>query len=326
MALLSGRQWVQARPTRRAAAVEAALPARCGPARAARHRAPAPRTAPAAGAARRAATAAAAAVGEAAPPAAALPPLPPLDGSYEAQAAFSSDAAWLVPGRLLLGRYPYTSPDDLAASPGGVTGCHERWEAALDEIVTRGARVFAAVMDEAPPQGKLPIGGRGGYVPYKPVVELIAAAHAPTPPGAVVNGVRHPNLEAFLPPRRRAAAPGVAEYFESERVAFAHWAVAPGAAPDADTLSDIVSDLSSRVRRGQGVYLHSRKGAGRGGAVGAALLVELYGLSADEALERVQRAHDTRNAGGEGFSPETEAQREAVRAFAAARRAGGGKQ
>ena len=47
--------------------------------------------------------------------------------------------------------------------------------------------------------------------------------------------MRHPQLEAFLPPRRRAAAPEVAEYYAAERVAFLHWGVAPGAAPDAAT-------------------------------------------------------------------------------------------
>lgn len=41
-------------------------------------------------------------------------------------------------------------------------------------------------------------------------------------------------------------------------------------------------------------------------------------IGADEALERVQRSHDSRNAGGDGASPEAAAQREAVRAFVAA--------
>lgn len=41
-------------------------------------------------------------------------------------------------------------------------------------------------------------------------------------------------------------------------------------------------------------------GRGRAGTVGATLLAHLYGLSADEALERVQRAFDTRK-DGEGM-------------------------
>jgi hypothetical protein len=44
-------------------------------------------------------------------------------------------------------------------------------------------------------------------------------------------------------------------------------------------------------------------------------------LSADEALERVQRSCDTRCDGGAGVAPESEPQRAAVRAFVAARRA-----
>lgn len=43
-------------------------------------------------------------------------------------------------------------------------------------------------------------------------------------------------------------------------------------------------------------------------------------LPAAEALERVQRAHDARCAGGEGLSPATPEQRAAVEAYAASRR------
>jgi hypothetical protein len=39
--------------------------------------------------------------------------------------------------------------------------------------------VFACLQAELPPQGAMPIGGRGGFLPYKPVVELMAAAHTP---------------------------------------------------------------------------------------------------------------------------------------------------
>lgn len=42
------------------------------------------------------------------------------------------------------------------------------------------------------------------------------------------------------------------------------------------------------------VYLHCWGGRGRAGTVGATLLHRLYGLPAEEALERVQRAYSTR--------------------------------
>jgi len=64
------------------------------------------------------------------------------------------------------------------------------------------------------------------------------------------------------------------------------------------------------------VLVHCWGGRGRAGTVGACLLVAAYGLCADEALLRVQRAFDTRRDGGR-LSPETDAQRALVRAFAA---------
>jgi hypothetical protein len=45
---------------------------------------------------------------------------------------------------------------------------------------------------------------------------------------------------------------------------------------------------------GEKLYIHCWGGRGRAGTVGACLLGYAYGLSAQEALERVQRAFDTR--------------------------------
>ncbi|GBF90376.1 MAP kinase phosphatase [Raphidocelis subcapitata] len=81
-------------------------------------------------------------------------------------------------------------------------------------------------------------------------------------------------------------------------------------------LVDMVEDVAARLSRGDRVYLHCWGGRGRAGTVGACLLARLYGLSADEALERVQRAFDTRRDEGRR-SPETEEQRRLVRAYAA---------
>lgn len=62
----------------------------------------------------------------------------------------------------------------------------------------------------------------------------------------------------------------------------------------------------------------SRGGRGRAGTVGACLLQSAYGLGVEESLLRVQRAFDTRG-DIENKSPETAAQLEFVRQFAAKR-------
>jgi len=45
---------------------------------------------------------------------------------------------------------------------------------------------------------------------------------------------------------------------------------------------------------GEKLYIHCWGGRGRAGLVGACFLREAYGISADEALTRVQKAFDTR--------------------------------
>ncbi|KAI8471555.1 MAG: MAP kinase phosphatase 6 [Monoraphidium minutum] len=259
--------------------------------------------------------------GPAAAAPASLPPLPPLDAAYEAAAAFSAYASWLVPGALLLGRYPFVAPPHCAR--------HEQGEAQIEAILSAGPHVFVSLEAELPPQGRMPIGGQGGVMPYKAVVELVAAAHTPTPPGAVVNGVRHPILDKFLPARRKAQAQEVVDYYEAERVAFEHWPLEAGAAPPPERLSEAAAALAGRLGRGERLYLHSGSGGGRAAAVGACVLAAAYGLSAEEALQRVQRAHAARAAApgaapgdGAGAAPESTALREAVEAFVAAR---GGK-
>lgn len=98
--------------------------------------------------------------------------LPPIakDG-YEAATAFASYANWLLPGRLLVGRYPYIEPSRCST--------HEAGEAQLEAIVTAGPRVFVSLQAELPPQAGMRVGGVDGFLPYKATVELIAASLTP---------------------------------------------------------------------------------------------------------------------------------------------------
>ena len=92
-------------------------------------------------------------------------------------------------------------------------------------------------------------------------------------------------------------------------------------------LATIVEELATRVRNREVLYIHCFAGRGRTGLVAACLLGELYeGVTADEALERVAAYYRLRAGFGvaasraaDGMSPETEAQRQQVRDFFAAR-------
>ena len=59
-----------------------------------------------------------------------------------------------------------------------------------------------------------------------------------------------------------------------------------------------LDDVRARLGAGESVYVHCWGGRGRAGTLGACALAALYGLPADAALARVQRAFDTRGDGG----------------------------
>lgn len=62
----------------------------------------------------------------------------------------------------------------------------------------------------------------------------------------------------------------------------------------AGRMQDLVEQLGTKLQEGRRIYAHCWGGRGRAGTLGACLLAYLYGLSAEEALMRVQRAFDTR--------------------------------
>lgn len=210
-----------------------------------------------------------------------------------------------------------------------------------------GVRTFFSLQSELPPQWSMPVGGSGGgFLPYKAAAELIHAGMAGPPPQEAVDGLRNPSLDRFLPPRRRANTPEYLAFARRESaLSFLHCPIEDLGVPQMGQLKAAVAELAGRLAaaeaarreqqrqreaglaasgRGPGedddaagaVLLHCWGGRGRAGLVGACLLVAAYGLSADEALLRVQRAFDTRR-DNDRRSPETDAQHALVRAFEA---------
>lgn len=75
----------------------------------------------------------------------------------------------------------------------------------------------------------------------------------------------------------------------------------------------LAARLAARVARGEVLYLHCWGGHGRTGTVVSIMLHLMYGLSAEESMERCQFVHDIRRIPINVGSPQTEAQREQVR-------------
>lgn len=240
------------------------------------------------------------------------PQLAPLDGKYEDGHAFSDFANWLIPDKLLVGRYPYVEPSRCKT--------YEDGEKKLQQILKAGITSFISLQAEVPSQDELRLAGVNGFMPYKAAAELIKHSMVGPPPAELMNGLRTPELDKFLPPRHKPATAAYDAYNEREKLSFAHNPITDLSVPTSEQLREIVSDLQRRVAAGEVPYVHCWGGRGRVGLVGACFLAATYGLSAEEALERVQRAFDTRK-DSERRSPETDEQHKMVKDFVASLKA-----
>lgn len=212
-----------------------------------------------------------------------LPPLSSLDAPEIGAHAFSASASWLVPGRVLIGRYPGSCPSrpcDSAEQRNRLT------------VIREHVSTFVSLQEEVPPQDAIDLWPLGGV-------------------GAQSNNAAKPQTAKFQ--RYYEDAGGVYDEVWGEST-FLHFGIPDrSVAPSLESLDAVVFDLRRRVLNGNRVYMHCWGGRGRTGLVAACLLGALYPelVDADEALERVQCYYRLRES--KGFSPETEEQKQQVR-------------
>ncbi|KAK9814139.1 hypothetical protein WJX72_001188 [[Myrmecia] bisecta] len=230
--------------------------------------------------------------------------LAPLDDKYEDTHAFKYFCNWLLPGHLMLGRYPYVEPSRCKSRSVG--------EQQLRWLLEGGITTFVCLQDELPPQEQLKIGGEKGFLPYRATATLLASAMSGPPSMAETEGLRNPYVDKFLP-SRRTEKPDCRMQQRIE-LDFMHFPIVDMEIPSKDKLLGLVTELQERLERGERIYVHCWGGRGRAGTVGACLLARAYGIDADEALQRVDRAFSTRNDIGRR-SPETDEQVAFIRDF-----------
>jgi len=196
---------------------------------------------------------------------------------------FSYFANWLLPGRLLVGRYPYLNP----------VYCTSRAEAdeQLASIISEaGATTYVCLQGELPPQDSQ------NDWPAKGI-------HVPGFPGQ------------FFPYAARAnklAVPG------RGKVTFVHEPIQDLGLPSTPQLERLLGHLVAAIASGVVVYLHCWGGRGRTGLVAACLLRRLFPeRDARTCLDLVQAGYssrrDRRDVGQLALSPQTEEQRDFVR-------------
>jgi len=201
--------------------------------------------------------------------------------------SFSSTANWLIPQRVICGRYPGSCP----SRPTSAGVVSER----LAAIRGAGISTFVCLQSELPPQDAFwPDGGVRGQSNNAP--------DAQTAP--------------FVPYREAAGSDA----------SFLHFGIPDlSVAESLESLDALVADLARRVARSEGLYLHCWGGRGRTGLVAACLLGALYNVEAEEALQRVQLYHDQRGPERGGLSPETEEQKQQARVRVRVRGRGRGR-
>jgi len=151
------------------------------------------------------------------------PALPTLDGGYETVCTFSSYGNWLLPGSLMLGRYPYVEPSRCLS--------REQGEQQLEALIQAGITTFVSLQEEVPPQDAMRLGGVGGFLPYKATATLLAAALSDHPTFEEISGLRTPDLDKFLPPRRKA----VTSQRRRIELDFAHYPILDLSIPSGET-------------------------------------------------------------------------------------------
>lgn len=234
----------------------------------------------------------------------------PLDDNYEIAHTFAPYANWLIRGRLMLGRYPFVEPSRVLDRQTG--------ERQISEILDAGITTFVCLQAELPPQAKIPVGGYNGFLSYAPVASLMAKAREGPIDVEESMGLRNRYVDKFLPQRRSptgAEEPPMPSSPVAPELQFVHHPITDLSIPEDSALEALLNDLEARLWEGQNLYLHCWGGRGRAGTVGATLLHRLYGLSASECLERVQRGYDTRKDTERRKSPETDEQIAYVRSF-----------
>ena len=198
---------------------------------------------------------------------------------------------WLIPGKLVLGQYPFRQP----AVPGPSDAECEAHVRAL--VVGANVRTFVQLQAELPPQDDAAAWPSGGV--------LLPDAE---------DRARFP--AAFA--RYGGYADGL-----GDDVAYLHSPMIDLDVPGDGALTGALNGVFSRFERrpNDAVYVHCWGGRGRAGTVGACALSLLFPeLDGDEILEIVQAAYSSRLGastmpGQLKRSPQTDAQRACVRAF-----------
>ncbi|CAM9655343.1 unnamed protein product [Chrysoparadoxa australica] len=240
---------------------------------------------------------------------------------------------WIVPGHVLLASYPEAEQvafPNLFKQPA--------FPDAASQVLLAGVGTFVSLCVPEEVSGR---SGREDFavtfsLKHKNVLSMLKAQSDVAQHALRIceqeekNCAMMRNLDGVSDDRRKAV---LAEVTGRSRVAREDWTKASRAmatfpkdvqvvhAPIEDDgslpaheLKALVIDLERRIGQGEGLCIFSKHGRGRCSMVGAALLGQLYGCGAEEAMQRVRLCHAARAVEIEGTTPlQAQCQVQAVR-------------
>ena len=110
-----------------------------------------------------------------------------------------------------------------------IVACHKLEH--LSAWLLTPATWLPTVQHELPPQEDIKIGGINGFLPYRATATLLASALSDPPSLEEVSALRTPQLDKFLPPRRKGPSPAA----QRRRIEldFVHFPIVDLGVPDA---------------------------------------------------------------------------------------------
>ncbi|GAX75231.1 hypothetical protein CEUSTIGMA_g2676.t1 [Chlamydomonas eustigma] len=244
--------------------------------------------------------------------------------------AFSNFSNWIVPGHVMLGRYPYVEP----------AHCHSKLEGEqqMAMLISAGITTFVSLQEELPPQHALRSSGANGFLPYKATAELLwhnnVAGHHSRQQVTSISSAGTGHLDIIGDNREEELGivierpttihhqplPNIIEREMSEEsqrgLRFIHAPIVDLGILSTEDLRSLLVQLTDLIlMKREKLYIHCWGGCGRAGMVGTALLVTAYSVPVEEALERVQRGFYTRNGKSHKTCPETAEQFQFLRQF-----------
>jgi len=167
---------------------------------------------------------------------------------------------WVIPGMLLVGGYP-------------VANTRKETTALLTTLLKQGINTFVNLAEE--------------YAELGPYFDEVRAIVRTSDTGTYEAQAESGYIDVDVDTGTHSIA-------KEGELTFVHFPIFDSRVVEDSRTLTLALNLVKAIQRGERVYMHCKKGDGRTGTVVSVMLHLMYGLTAQEAMERCQLLHDQR--------------------------------